>query len=280
MHHILQRGLSFYAQQYVYFSYRLGFIPFETLSSCPCCYSNNFSKWKKYFDANGIELALAQCQSCHMVFQNPRMAEVFLKSYYERYYRQYFFLNKWKREHCAALFARGARRGKYFLYLLNRNNINIPGRTVCEIGCSYGGILQIFKENGCEVYGYDFDEKSLSFGQQNNINLKVGNIDTIGTREFGLIILSHMLEHIPNPLDFLSKVKTRLLGKSGGRLLIQVPNFTTQNDRCIQLGHLLYFTPQTLQALLHRAGYKRLAMEESSNDITAIFSLDEYEQSD
>jgi SAM-dependent methyltransferase len=88
---------------------------------------------------------------------------------------------------------------------------------------------------------------------------------------FDVISLQLVLEHVVNPVQFLTEqVKPRL--KSGGRLLITVPNefnhlqkltkyytgdgLSTDNNGFISKVHINYFTFDGLRNLLHHCGFK------------------------
>ena len=72
------------------------------------------------------------------------------------------------------------------------------------------------------------------------------------------------LEHVHQPLDVLCAAH-RLL-TDGGRLLVAVPNFESLASRWFGANwygldvprHLTHFTPDTLRAMLARAGFARI----------------------
>ena len=69
-----------------------------------------------------------------------------------------------------------------------------PGK-VLDVGCSSGGMLQIFKEAGYDVTGMDYDKDRVAYGVKKGLNLFEGDaFDVEG--KFDLIIYSHVLEHI------------------------------------------------------------------------------------
>ena len=79
-----------------------------------------------------------------------------------------------------------------------------------EVGTGAGGILQYFKEKGNKVYGCDLGSEYIDFGKKRyGLNLFNGTIDSINVNwHFDIVIYSHVLEHIPNPISELNKLKS------------------------------------------------------------------------
>ncbi|MCZ8353218.1 MAG: class I SAM-dependent methyltransferase [Cyclobacteriaceae bacterium] len=90
-------------------------------------------------------------------------------------------------------------------------------------------------------------------------------------KEYDTIIMSHVLEHIEEPIKNLGRIKSWL--KEKGRLLIAVPNALSLhrmaavemgllkneyqlNERDLQLGHFRVYDLETLSTHLREAGFK------------------------
>lgn len=79
---------------------------------------------------------------------------------------------------------------------------------------------------------------------------------------FDLVTLWHVLEHLPDPVAALERARALL--RPGGRLMLAVPNW--QSALRPRVGsawwalevprHLWHFEPDTLQAVLERAGFE------------------------
>src|SRR5262249_4513900 len=63
-------------------------------------------------------------------------------------------------------------------------------------------------------------------------------------RRFDVISLSHVLEHLPDPVDYLFKLGVGFL-KPGGRIYVEVPNLLAHTS--FEPGHLYSFTVDTLR---------------------------------
>ena len=122
---------------------------------------------------------------------------------------------------------------------------------VLDIGCGDGGLLNGLQRLGWRTCGIEPAVK-VAFIRHQEL-LEVPEQPT-----FHLIILRHVLEHLPNPLEMLQKVQRALV--ADGCLFISVPAVDTLPQHgdyryCISdLPHVSAFTRACLSALLARAG--------------------------
>lgn len=116
-----------------------------------------------------------------------------------------------------------------------------------------------------KVYAADFpkDPPSRLLGRTAVSYLSEGSLEASGEL-FDCIHMRHVLEHAPNPLSFLSRMRGLL--SPGGALFIEVPSlypalhsFTMRHFPDLFQSNLPYhcyfFTPESLCALLSRAGF-------------------------
>ncbi|MBD2164360.1 class I SAM-dependent methyltransferase [Calothrix membranacea FACHB-236] len=97
------------------------------------------------------------------------------------------------------------------------------GRKIADIGCGIGVFLSIAKEHNWEVVGVEESEHGAYFADT-KFNIKYSpSLDNFPINTFDVIRISHVLEHIPEPQDFLAKIN-RIL-KPNGILMVIVPNF-------------------------------------------------------
>ncbi|MDZ8188205.1 MAG: methyltransferase domain-containing protein [Nostoc sp. ChiSLP02] len=97
-----------------------------------------------------------------------------------------------------------------------------PGKKIIDIGCGIGIFLAIAKNKNWQVFGAEESEHGTYFAK-NNFNIKyTSNLDEFSENTFDVIRISHVLEHVPEPQEFLAKLH-RIL-KPGGILMIIVPN--------------------------------------------------------
>ena len=100
---------------------------------------------------------------------------------------------------------------------------------VLDIGCGYGAVARSIANAHptCEVLGVDMDSgrlnQAIKASNFPNLNYLLADATKdIPEDEWDVVILSNVLEHISNRVDFLKKVKTQVNPK---KFLIRVPNF-------------------------------------------------------
>jgi SAM-dependent methyltransferase len=139
----------------------------------------------------------------------------------------------------------------------------ISPKKVLEVGCGSGGLLAVFKENNCDVVGLDFDDNYLQIARDNGIKVHNGSIEVLGNEEkFDVIILSHVLEHIVDPLPFLESLVKHL--SKDGVLYIEVPSLNNVASggysydllRYWQNAHTIHFSNLSLRLLCKRVGLR------------------------
>ncbi len=122
--------------------------------------------------------------------------------------------------------------GKYVIPFIEEHLPVGPGTEVLEIGCGEGGNLLPFLEAGCRATGVDILETKISNAekfysdhpQKENIEFICSDIYSPPEnlkRQFDLIIMRDVLEHIHNQERFLNYVKIFL--KSSGMLFLGFP---------------------------------------------------------
>ena len=135
-----------------------------------------------------------------------------------------------------------------------------PGRgSAMQIGCSDGYTLHRLREDGWKVKGVDpSPEASRLAADMWNVHVEIGFFEewAENVRErFDLIVLTHILEHLYDPVRVLTK--SRELLRKGGQILIEVPVLEEPDSwppGYFTLEHLNYFACDTLILCLSQAG--------------------------
>jgi SAM-dependent methyltransferase len=148
---------------------------------------------------------------------------------------------------------------------------NVRGKLL-DVGCGDGRFLRYAKEQGFEVWGIDFDKKSVE-----NVKRNLG-IDTVFAMsleefyeyakerglKFDVITFFEVLEHQDKPREFLEMVRGLL--KEGGYIAGSVPNrewlFTEVVWKYRHIDypphHFLRFSKYSLEKALNFSGFKNV----------------------
>ncbi len=142
---------------------------------------------------------------------------------------------------------------------LCKETIDVIPKNIFQVGCSDGYTLHRFKKAGAtHVMGVDPSEACKKVAHSlYKLNTIIGSFEEIKIKKhFDLMIFTHVLEHLYDPLKNLKKSAS--LQNENGYLLVEVPLF--ENERLFPPGyftfeHLNYFSEGTLLELLSKAGY-------------------------
>jgi 2-polyprenyl-3-methyl-5-hydroxy-6-metoxy-1,4-benzoquinol methylase len=206
-----------------------------------------------------MNFKVVEC-SCGLIFINPRLSA----EAYAQYYDEAYFTGK-KDYHSEAQFAPSFEQTYLpFVDLILRNQVVRKDRgKYLDIGCATGHLVAIFKRLGWDATGIDVSEYSTKYGREvRELNIITGTLVDVSfpTNYFDLISMIDVVEHLPNPKEYIVEV-ARILAPGGTFVL------TTPNAGCLiaklrrekwwsysKFGHLHFFTIPTLSKLLAHAG--------------------------
>ena len=186
---------------------------------CPFCGSTDFRPYEKY--GSELQYTHVLCNNCRLVYQSPRpdYDKHFIDAAYADYYQ---YAENIKPEDFENIPESGLGMFKKEIQQILRYD---KKRTVAlDIGSGMGTFLYAAKPYYKEVIGLDVSAKMAEFIKKNlNINIFLQQFEDFTYPEkFSMIHMSHVLEHIPNPNEWLQKAKQML--DESGILVINVPN--------------------------------------------------------
>ena len=196
-------------------------------------------------------LVVTACAGCRMLY----VTEIPKPEAIEDFYRTYARF-KFQRHRKTPL-----SRGKAWRQSLRDPVIQIlaatgglEGRSLLDVGSSYGRFLQLARAQGAVVHGVELDEAAVEFLRK--IGIPAGR--TVSSEpKMDIVCAFNLLEHLPNPSEILPAISKAL--KDDGRFLISVPNaadYGASGPYWIgfrkDLEHLNYFTVESLSRLLAR----------------------------
>ena len=107
------------------------------------------------------------------------------------------------------------------------NTFETDSKNLLDIGCGTGDFLSVCNNAGWNVVGVEPNEKAQALAKakiEGNGNSKViSELNQLSSKNFDVITLWHVLEHVPNLEEYISTLKSIL--KPNGVLLVAVPNF-------------------------------------------------------
>lgn len=246
-------------------------------SPCAICTSDNSERLASK-DRYGLPHDVLICKHCGLIYVNPRMNQQAFNHFYSSgLYRQLYTTRSGP---TPAYFKKKYERGRRLFNFIERTagfQKPLHDTTVLDIGCAGGGVAKFFEDRGCSVIGIDLDKEYVEWGRGNyGLDLRYATLETLQLEKpVDLVIMTHVLEHILDPVDELKRITTVL--QPNGMVVLEVPGVKTlhrrkHNDflKLLQNAHVFYFTRRTLRNLVQRAGLKEIA---GSEDVYGVYRI-------
>jgi 2-polyprenyl-3-methyl-5-hydroxy-6-metoxy-1,4-benzoquinol methylase len=136
-----------------------------------------------------------------------------------------------------------------------------PGEAL-DFGFGAGQLLVRLRDLGWKVSGVEFDPKVLATARKElGIDARASIFD-FSPDKFDVITLSHVIEHVPDPVATMRECASRL--KPGGRLVLATPNTLSMGHKRFGANwrpldpprHLFLFSLKSLTQCAEKAGLK------------------------
>ena len=213
---------------------------------CPFCSYQQSKLSEKY--GSELQFTYVECLDCGLIYQSPRPKydEVFLRDAYEEYFhfdQDYTYsaknLGQWSQE-----------LREIFKFDKHRS-------AILDIGSCMGDFLKVAQDYYPHCVGMDVAENMANFTvDQLGVQVHVGKYAEWNFKEkFSCIHMSHVIEHIPNPNEWVQK--TRSLLDKDGILVMSIPNRNALDNR--------------LKLFLKRIGLRKGAWKDNSRTPDHLF---------
>jgi SAM-dependent methyltransferase len=150
-----------------------------------------------------------------------------------------------------------------------------------DVGCGSGGSLAVAQALGWRVAGIEMDAAAAALARRFTDELHVGDILTarFAPGRFDVVTAFHVLEHVPDPIAVARRMLEWLA--PGGLLIVEVPNAGGLGASVfggawagLELPrHLSHFTPETLEAVIEKAGGRVVWTWHQAKPRTYLWSL-------
>lgn len=147
-----------------------------------------------------------------------------------------------------------------------------------DLGSGSGEFLFLARAMGAEAEGIEPHDGYCTYSRETlGLPVRQATLAAAGyaAQSFDLIRLSHVLEHMRNPLDRLCRLRKWL--RPAGVLYVEVPDIAAEarnrlRGRLFHYGHINNFDSVTLRALAGKAGLTELAhTRQRGQGTTGIF---------
>jgi 2-polyprenyl-3-methyl-5-hydroxy-6-metoxy-1,4-benzoquinol methylase len=241
--------------------------PLETEQvACPVCGSGQSDSAFVRSDGGKV----VRCRSCRMLYLNPRPTLAELMKMYDRDYFEAGTETSSYTDYMSLemrALHEGTNAGYAALRLLEQET-DVAGKSVLEVGCGSGCLLEILRRSGASVRGLDVAEYAVQHcRKQFQIDVTVGTLESAAfpAGSFDIVIGLQFIEHVSRPVEILTEMR-RIL-RPGGVCMLATPNAKAAEKWGegwlgfhISFEHLLYFEPESLRGAFKAAGFGRTRM--------------------
>lgn len=252
----------------------------KEITSCPVCHSTGLGLKLniKDYSITQENFNLLECPKCKLHITSPQPNEENIGKYYNS--EKYVSHTDSKKGIINAIYHR-IRKITLTAKLELINTYSKPGNLL-DIGCGTGYFLKKCQENGWRITGTEPDNGARQKAKDLTAKEIYGNIDEIkAIKEFNVITLWHVLEHIHDPVKALVKIKELL--KDEGTLIIAVPNLESNDSKYYQETwaaydvprHLYHFSKTALNNLLTQTGFQLIETKPMKFDSYYVSMLSE-----
>jgi SAM-dependent methyltransferase len=220
----------------------VGLEPFLHLDRAPANISRLLPVAEVATDAP-IAIDVWRCPACAMV----QLAVMLAETFYEDYVMTV--------SHSPTMQRYQSEQARDFV-----SRFELAGRRVLEVGCGDGHYLSLLDELGASVSGLEPSAPFRGLTEQRGLRVYPGyaaDLEPLPGAPYDAIVTREVLEHVPDPIDFLSTIRASLT--SAGVGLVEVPSL----EQALERGrffdffpdHLNYFSVGTLARALERSGF-------------------------
>lgn len=230
-------------------------------ANCPVCGSKKVSGYletqnRRFSNKNIKRFKYFYCLSCGSLF----LSEIsYDKKYYENAYgSNYYKIDKSAKTYFEKIYSRFVNFQKWKILrslILSRKKIKVLDVGAGNIGFLNANEDYIYKKSAIDIYKGNKVKKGIDVINSEFIKYNFGN------KNFDIVTSWHVIEHIPDPKRFLSKIRSIL--NPGGYAVISTPNlksfgFNKFKENWYHLDaprHIVLFNREALRKLAEEAGF-------------------------
>lgn len=267
--------------------------------ACPLCGARGGevlarARDHEYPHTSSEDFAYVRC-ACGVVYLDPRPVEEELGRIYPEDYYAYRVIASRARGASAEVSRLGRFMDRRAVSRLRayaeevRASRPDPGgpRRVLDVGCGDGAVLdqlaRAFEGEPVETHGVEMDARAAEIARSRGHTITSARIEeaALAPRTFDLACSFHVIEHVEDPLAFLTAMGNAVA--DGGRLLLDTPNVDTWDFRWFGASgawgayhaprHFHLWSPATFTELASRAGLEVLSVSFLPSAVFWVWTL-------
>ncbi len=192
-------------------------------------------------------LAWRQCEACGLGWRTPHRDP---HEFFSDGYELYIMLEGDRRTH--------GRQALYASWIATQ--VGIEPDQVLDVGCANGSLLKALRVwwPTAVLHGCDPSAEAVEVGTGDGVQLWTGTTADVPPDLIADLVVSvNVIEHTPDPVEFLAEMRRRLA--DDGRVVLVCPDGTQPWVELLFADHLYSFLPAHLDVLFRRAGLEILS---------------------
>ncbi|WP_276359556.1 class I SAM-dependent methyltransferase [Daejeonella sp. H1SJ63] len=220
----------------------------KKILNCPVCGQTSGKNIGPYYGTaapfNIEDGYLSECSNCGLVYLEQMPSDQQLDKFYKTYWQGSEAVQSASRNSLQLYKAQGLSR----LSFLIEKTGSIENKTILDFGAGHALFGEILKEQGVnsKYFAVEADAEIVKDIEAKGMKA-AEHIEGLGEKEFDIIVIFHVLEHVTDPKSFLKSIVKFL--KKGGILFIESPNQDFLFKANFQ-PHTLFFNEKSLSFLL------------------------------
>lgn len=172
------------------------------------------------------------------------------------------------------------RFGRERVEILERYCGALKSKRILDVGCGTGYFLAAAQDKCDHCYGTEFSQRLRAFAiEKTGLQVFDKDLSELPERDFDIITLFDVIEHIQQPVPFMRSVAALL--KPGGHILVFTPNFDSFSIRVMgehssivdPTEHVVLFTIPSMKHLGERLNCDTVYSETQGMDVQNILAL-------
>lgn len=216
---------------------------------------------------------LGVCRACGGV---QKRMDAAWRAEIERVYREYTIYHQSGGAEQSAFSAgtgQAMARSERIVHRLVQSGLAAERGRLLDVGCGNGALLRACSRllPGWSLAGTEINDKYKAEVEAipGVSVMQVGGAAEV-PGEFDFVTLVHVLEHVPEPAQFLASLRTKLT--CGGHLMVEVPHYVDNPFDLLIVDHSTHFSAEVLHGVAERAGCtpRVLATDWVAKELTMI----------